>query len=102
MEPDSRAEVLETELPLDLIEPLFTQLEATAQIQEIRVQSRRERLSGAQAYDRLTALRCDLVQGALNGLQIRYRHDGSEWIDTFLRRPGISVRLVRTRLASRG
>lgn len=36
-----------------------------------------------------------LLQGAVVGLQIRYRHDGREWWDTLMARPDGRFRLVR-------
>ena len=91
------APVLEADLPAPLVAELFAELENAAQIHEIRVQSRRERLSSELARSRLAELRSALVDGTLSGLQIRYRHDGSDWIDTLLRRPQ-AIRLIRTRL----
>jgi hypothetical protein len=37
-----------------------------------------------------------LIEGGLLGVQLRYRYQGSSWLDTLLRTPG-GVRLVRLR-----
>ena len=91
------AAVLEADLPEPLVGELFAQLEGAAQIHEVRVQERRERFSAELARSQLAELRSALVEGRLRALQIRYRHEESEWVDTLLYRPQ-AIRLIRTRL----
>ena len=86
----------EAELDAELLGAFFAQLETSAEIHEIRVQRQREQLSGSDARARLAALHKALLDGALHGVQIRYRHVGAEWIDTLLRREA-GFRLVRMR-----
>lgn len=43
----------------------------------------------------LAVARGFLAEGALRGLQVRYRFDGATWSDTFTRLPDGTFRLVR-------
>jgi hypothetical protein len=92
--PPPPPQVHQAELAPELLCELFSQLESDARILEVRVQERRERLSGPAGRDRLASLRAELVAGTIRGLQIRYVHAGHEWIDTLLRR-GPTIRLIR-------
>jgi hypothetical protein len=87
-------QVHEADLTPELLRELFRQLESDARILEVRVQERRERLSGPAGQERLASLHDELASGTVRGIQIRYVHSGRDWIDTLLRR-GPTVRLIR-------
>lgn len=87
-------QVHQAELTPELLSQLFAELRSSAQILEVRVQERRECLSGSAGYERLATLGQELATGTIRGLQIHYAHSGRAWIDTLLRR-GPTIRLIR-------
>ena len=96
----SPPQVHQAELTPELLAELFTELESSAHILEVRVQDRRERLSGAAGKESLATLASELASGAIRGVQIRYAHAGAEWIDTLIRR-GPTISLIRARALDR-
>lgn len=90
-------QIHQAELTPELLEALFCELAGSARILEVRVQERGERLSGPAGKERLAGLRSELASGAIRGVQIRYAHGGSEWIDTLLRGGPMTIRLIRAR-----
>ncbi len=90
-------EVHEAELTTEHLHELFAELASAARILEVRIQERRERLSDVAGRERLPTLRDELSSGAVRGVQIRYAHAGSDWVDTLLRR-GPTIRLIRARV----
>jgi hypothetical protein len=87
-------QVQEAELTPELLNELFRELEREAHILEVRVQQRRERLSGLAGKQQLATLHDELASGAIRGVQIHYAHAGGDWIDTLLR-CGPTIRLIR-------
>ena len=74
---------------------LFADLGAAAEVLSIQGKG------GAQKYASPDPLALDtardrLASGEIAGVQVRYRYDGGEWIDTLLRAAG-GFRLVRCR-----
>lgn len=104
MTPVATPQIHEAELTLELLADLFAALESSARILEVRVQGGRTSLSaavgqqGAASQVRLGTLQDELVRGVIRGVQIRYTHEGSDWIDTLLRR-GPTLRLIRARVS---
>jgi hypothetical protein len=77
----------------DTLEALFRDLGGLVELQEILLKgaSRSHALEHAAS---LEEARTALSQGAVIGVQIRYRYQGSDWWDTLLRTPQ-GIRLVR-------
>lgn len=74
---------------------LFADLAGCTEVLEV------QHKGGARAYAAteampLTEARDRLLAAELRAVQVRYRHDGHEWIDTLLTTPG-GIRCVRTR-----
>lgn len=81
------------------LERLFADLEACAEVLEVLTKlGPQERVTGsvrpslAEAHDLLRA-------GGVRGVQIRYRYQGQEWLDTLLVRPAGTL-LVRIQPAT--
>jgi hypothetical protein len=77
----------------DTLEALFRDLVGLVEIQEILLKG----ASRSHALERSASLdeaRAALEQGAVIGVQIRYRYQGGDWWDTLLRTPQ-GIRLVR-------
>lgn len=89
---DARPRLQQGALDPATLDALFADLAQCTQIDEVQIKGaadgRAVRLAG------LDAARAALATGA-RGVQIRYRWDGSAWLDTILRTPA-GVRLVRT------
>ena len=84
------------ELDGPLFEALLEDLDAHAQIVEVRT----KRAAEAHADDARVSLdqaRMLLLLGQVRGVQIRYVHQGIEWIDTLIRRPR-AIELFRVRV----
>lgn len=73
---------------------LLDDIEATGAVRSVTVRAGRtaEPPRGASA---LGQVRADLLAGRVPAVQLRYRHDGREWCDTILARPGGAWRVVR-------
>ena len=79
------------------LEALFRDLAACAIVEELQVKG------GAQAYatgaGTLEGAWAALEHGGARGVQLRYRFQGQDWVDTILR-AGNGWRLVRARAPS--
>lgn len=87
------ADVFAGDLDGALFEDYFADLDELAEVFEVRTKGGPEDRSEG-AHLSLDQARMLLVVGQVRGVQIRYRHDGLEWIDTLVRQPD-SVRLIR-------
>jgi len=86
-------EVFAGDLDGPLFEDYFADLEELADIHAVMLKDGPEDRAEA-AHVSLDQARMLLVVGSVRGVQIRYLHEGIEWIDTLVRQPQ-SVRLVR-------
>lgn len=86
-------EVFAGDLDGPLFEDYFTDLEELAEIRAVMLKDGPEDRAEA-SHVSLDQARMLLVVGSVRGVQIRYLHDGVEWVDTLVRQPQ-SVRLVR-------
>lgn len=89
-------DVFQAELDRDTLAQLFADLAAHATVLEIREKAS-ARARGGVAELSLAEARERLERGDVRAIQIRYRHDGSLWMDTLMKGPSL-VRLVRTRV----
>ena len=74
------------------LDALFSDLAQCAEVLSVVLKTSRGPV--AEASVSLAAGRAALEEGTARGVQIRYRHEGTEWCDTLLRTPA-GVRLVR-------
>ena len=82
----------QADLSAEMLAPLFADLSASAEVVSVRGRCAR-RENSTEPLTLADAHAC-LVSGAFAGVQLRYRFDGQEWIDTLLRLAG-AFRLVR-------
>jgi hypothetical protein len=78
------------------LEQLFVDLATAAEVLSVRGKVNPVLAASPEPLD-LGAARDQLFAGVLTGVQIRYRFDGHEWVDTVLRN-GPTFRLIRCRV----
>jgi hypothetical protein len=83
-------------LNADAIEQLFADLTASAEVLFVQGKAGAGRYASIEPLT-LASARERLASGGITGVQIRYRFEGREWIDTLLR-VGHGFRLVRCRV----
>ena len=88
-------ELQQADLALATFEQLFADLSLHVEVLGISAKGGATHYAGADSLD-LEGARAALLAGAVRGVQIRYRYQGSEWWDTILALSG-TFRLVRTR-----
>ena len=85
-------------LDVATVEQLFTDLAACTEILEVREKGQPCEHSDQQTIP-LESARDRFLAGHCRAVQIRYLHDGYEWIDTLLQTPQ-GIRCVRVRVES--
>jgi len=88
-------EVYEAQLDRDTEDALFRDLANVAGGTEVSVKLAATRRTESQHVFSLHEARDALRAGTLRAVQVRYRHDGQLWIDTFLNVDG-RIKLIRT------
>ena len=86
----------QADLDAGALEQLFADLTAAAEVLSVRGKGGAGRHASAEPLT-LASARERLASGGIAGVQIRYRFEGREWIDTLLR-VGRGCRLVRCRV----
>jgi hypothetical protein len=86
----------QAELDATALDQLFADLGTAAEVLSVQGKAGAGRHASPEPLTLETA-RDQLASGALRGVQLRYRYDGSEWADTLLRVAG-GFRLVRCRV----
>jgi hypothetical protein len=84
----------QAELDAATVEQLFSDLARCTQVLAVLPRFASRTLVPPQTME-LAAAHAGLVDGALRGVQVRYRYDGREWTDTLLALGPGRTRLVR-------
>jgi hypothetical protein len=87
------AAVQESVVDAATIEQLFFDLSQLAQVVEVRIKATKQAYA-TEAAPTLDAARAALTHGDALGVQLRYRYQGVEWIDTLFAVSG-GFRIVR-------
>lgn len=96
-EPEAGSDLYQAELTLDQLDALLRDLQSSAQIVSVTTRgSNRDRASGPAGGESMDEAMDGLRRRTLGAVQIRYRFEGVNWVDTLTAR-GANYTLIRAR-----